>query len=336
MSDPNSKPVPKFNCNECDKPYVKKGAMTNHRLKVHNMTKSPLKTGFKDISSSSEHDEDKSASGKYPCLNCNKTYKLKKSLLGHIRNIHTKKVPTIFEVNESDTDIDEFELEKTMMMEHAKEQDHKEAAAELELIASMTSTINFNSSVLTSNVETETNDVIKILSDTGKPMVGEVLPKNQVPLCSPAAKFLTESQKKIVIPDLSESEDEEENNEEETYICGECGKVFSNEEEVNIHMRSSHREKTSDETNHSAGDHKCPECRYRTNFAVHFYQHCLDHHTPKELDKIINNEKSPIIFMLAEHNMALAEETRSLKKDLDYIKEALKPKAPSTKFNCQK
>ena len=40
--------------------------------------------------------------------------------------------------------------------------------------------------------------------------------------------------------------------------------------------------------------------------------------------------------MLAEHNMALAEETRTLKRDLDYIKEALRPKAPSTKFNCQK
>ena len=40
--------------------------------------------------------------------------------------------------------------------------------------------------------------------------------------------------------------------------------------------------------------------------------------------------------MLAEQNMALAEETRALKRDVEYIKEALKPKAPSTKFNCQK
>ena len=64
-------------------------------------------------------------------------------MLGDIRNIHTKKVSTIFEVNESDTDIDKFELEKTMMTKNAKEQDFKEAAAELELIANMTSTIDF-------------------------------------------------------------------------------------------------------------------------------------------------------------------------------------------------
>ena len=86
MVDPKSKPDPKFKCNECDKPYVKKGAMTNHK-----MTKSPVKSGFMDISSNSEYDENKPTLGKYPCLNCDKTYELKKSLLGHIRNIHTKR-----------------------------------------------------------------------------------------------------------------------------------------------------------------------------------------------------------------------------------------------------
>ena len=139
-----------------------------------------------------------------------------------------------------------------------------------------------------------------------------------------------------MIPDLTESSDDDEF---ETYICGECGKVFNNEVEVNTHMTNVHKEKKQKETGHSAGDHKCTECNYRTNFAIHYYQHCLDHHTPKELEPIIFNEKpikKPIIFILAEHNMALAQETKRLRKDLDYIKKVLKPKGPSTKFSCQK
>ena len=76
MSDPKSKPDPKYMCSECNKPYVKKGAMANHKKKVHHMTKSPLKTGFMDLSSYIDNDN-------------------------------------------------EFELEKTMMAEYAKEQDHK-------------------------------------------------------------------------------------------------------------------------------------------------------------------------------------------------------------------
>ena len=88
-------------------------------------------------------------------------------------------------------------------------------------------------------------------------------------------------------------------------------------------MITVHKEKKVEETNDSAGDHKCSECTYRTNFAVHYYQHCLNHHTPKELDNVIHNEKpitTPVIFLLAEHNMALAEETKKLRKDLNYIK----------------
>ena len=57
MSDLKSKPDPKYKCNECDKPYVKKGAMTNHEKKVHNITRPPLKTGFMDVSSCSDTDE---------------------------------------------------------------------------------------------------------------------------------------------------------------------------------------------------------------------------------------------------------------------------------------
>ena len=276
MFDPKSKPHPKYKCNECDKHYVNKGAMTNHEKKVHNITKPPLKTGFMNISSYS--------------------------------------------------DTDEFKLDND------EEQDLKRAADELELIANMASQIDFNSSALAPNVEQDkdTNETIYIPPATSQP------DKNQVPLCSPAAKFLTESQRKILIPDLTESDDD---NEHESYICGECGKVFNYEDECNRHMTTVHKEKKSKEANHSAGDHKCTECHYRTNFAIHYYQHCLDHHTPKELEPIIFNEKpikKPIIFILAEHNMALAEETRKLRKDLDYIKKVLRPKAPSTKFNCHK
>ena len=57
--------------------------MTNHKLKVHNITKSPIKTSFMDISSFSE-------------------------------------------------------------LDHTEEQEFKEAADELELIANMTSQIDFD------------------------------------------------------------------------------------------------------------------------------------------------------------------------------------------------
>ena len=147
-----------YKCNVFDKPYVIKGALTNHLRKVHNLTISPTKKNFMDISSTHDLDDD-----------------------------------------------DELELDNTIMIEQAEEQDLKEAADELDLIYNMTNTINFNSSVLASNVEeaVNTKEVIKVLSDTSQPMVGGFPSKNQVPLCSPAAKFLTESQKKDPNPGLA-------------------------------------------------------------------------------------------------------------------------------------
>ena len=45
-----------YNCNKYDKPYIKKGALTNHMRKVHSISKSPVKEEFMDISNNSESD----------------------------------------------------------------------------------------------------------------------------------------------------------------------------------------------------------------------------------------------------------------------------------------
>ena len=45
---------------------------------------------------------------------------------------------------------------------------------------------------------------------------------------------------------------------------------------------------------------------------------------------------SAVIYLLAEQNMALTEESKQMKKDIDYIKKALEPKSKAAKFSCQK
>ena len=270
-------------------------------------------------------------------------FKTKKTLLSHMRNNHRKKEETIYEAMESD--IDELELDQTAMAELAQELDLKEATEELQLISSMKSTMHFDTSVLIPNAEEteESPKVINVLSNSGQPMVGEFIGKNQVPMCAPAAKVFTESQKKLLIPDPPESDDDDCQDNEllppTNSICGECGETFSTEEEGTKHMISAHGEKISETTNHSAGDHKCQDCNYRTNLALHFIQHGLNHHTSEQLTRKLNDMKPvdpPVVYILAEQNMALVEETKSLRKELNYIKKALRPKAPSTKFHCQK
>ena len=100
-------------------------------------------------------------------------------------------------------------------------------------------------------------------------------------------------------------------------------------------MRNSH----GDQSHHSAGDHKCGYCKFRTNLAIDYLRHYLNNHADKELIDLLNSKKSidpPVIYLLAEQNMALREETESLRKDLAYIKEALRPKSKAEKFNCER
>ena len=122
--------------------------------------------------------------------------KQKKSLLGLVRNNHRSRVKTIYKAEESETD--PLEQNQTIMAEIAEEQDFIEAAEELELVSSMKNTTDLNSSILIPNDEEgeKTSETTKVLSTTGHSMTGEFIGRNQVPLCSPAAKLLTESQKK--------------------------------------------------------------------------------------------------------------------------------------------
>ena len=47
-----------YRCNVCDKPYIKKGALTNHLKKVHNLSMSPTKKEFMDTSNNSDIEDD--------------------------------------------------------------------------------------------------------------------------------------------------------------------------------------------------------------------------------------------------------------------------------------
>ena len=106
----------------------------------------------------------------------------------------------IIEVDEQVDDGD-LETDKTLILEHAHDLDKKEDADELEAMLGMKSTVQFDTSILTQVTdlnEKPTKEIMDILSD--KDIIVE--PLTSVPLCPPAAKFLSESQKKVLIPDL--------------------------------------------------------------------------------------------------------------------------------------
>ena len=276
-----------YKCNECDKPYIKRGALTNHLKKVHNLPTSPTKKEFMDIS------------------------------------------------NNSDSD-DELDTENSVLLEHAKDLDRKDDAEELDVMLGMKSTVTFDATIL--NQADKSEKSVKVLTTSSNPGKGITIePLTSVPLCSPAAKFLSESQKKILIPDPQQPEDEEVNVTKTTYkkyTCGQCKKAFTNIDERNKHIRLTH---VTD--NNSAGDHKCPECSYRTNFAANYLLHMLNTHSSNEFTRTVKSLKpvdSALVYMLAEQNMALAVESKLMRKDLDYIKEVLRPKSPATRFTCQK
>ena len=185
MTKVENKPNLMYRCNVCDKPYIKRGALTNHLKKVHNLSMSPTKKEFMDSSCNSNSEKD-------------------------------------------------LDTENSVLVDYAKELDMKDEADELEIMLGMTSTVTFDASVLTaaSSIE-EPAKVITILPSlddniTEKPMI-------DVPLCAPAAKFLSESQKRILIPDIQESEDEEVEVKETTptaYTCNHCKKTFTTGEET--------------------------------------------------------------------------------------------------------
>ena len=203
------------------------------------------------------------------------------------------------------------------------------------MMLGMKSQVSFDASVLTAPSPTAepANDIIIQSSDntiTGEPLIN-------VPLCAPAAKFLSESQKRILIPDIQESEDDDGEVNETTSIVNNinlCKKTFTKEEVLIKHKKSNHKKGYN-----PAGDQRCEECSYRTNFAAHYLNHILNTHADKELARTIKSLKpvdSAVIYMLAEQNMALAEESKRMKKDIDYIKKALEPKSKAAKFSCQK
>ena len=93
------------------------------------------------------------------------------------------------------------------------------------------------------------------------------------------------------------------------------------------------------QNNHKAGDHKCEECSYRTNIAANYLTHFFKTHTTENFVNKINSLKPvnpAIVYMIAEQNMIMIQENKRMRKDLDYIKQALQPKSTAKKFNCQK
>ena len=108
------------------------------------------------------------------------------------------------------------------------------------------------------------------------------------------------------------------------YICDQCKKPFTKEGELSSHIKCNHTER-----HNSAGNHKCQECSYITNFVANYLNHLLNTHSDKEFARTVKSLKpvdSAVIYMLAEQSMALVAESNKMKKDLKYMKNALKPK----------
>ena len=286
MTKMDTKSIKMYRCNVCDKPYVKKGALTTHLKKVHNISISPTKKDFMDISNTSDL-------------------------------------------------VDDLDKDNSFILGHARDLNKKDDAEELDIMLGMKSQVSFDASVLTAPSLTEESAKDIIIQSPDNSITGE--PLVNVPLCAPAAKFLSESQKRILIPDIQESEDDNIEVEETTpttYMCNHCKKTFTTEEELRNHKKIDHSKGYI-----SAGDQKCQECSYRTNFAAHYLHHLLNTHADKELAITIKSLKpvdSAVIYMLAEQNVALTEESKKMRRDLDFIKKALKPKSQAAKFTCQK
>ena len=52
----NIQPKQQYTCNKCDKPYFKKGSLTTHIKKPHNISKNIAKKEFMTISTNNESD----------------------------------------------------------------------------------------------------------------------------------------------------------------------------------------------------------------------------------------------------------------------------------------
>ena len=55
----NIQPKQQYKCNKCDKPYFKKGALTTHIKKAHNISNSITKKELKAVSTNNELDNNK-------------------------------------------------------------------------------------------------------------------------------------------------------------------------------------------------------------------------------------------------------------------------------------
>ena len=56
MTDPTEKSYNKYECNICSKPYIKRGCLTNHMKKIHDVQDAPA--GFLDSTTYSELDRE--------------------------------------------------------------------------------------------------------------------------------------------------------------------------------------------------------------------------------------------------------------------------------------
>ena len=238
MTKMDTKSIKMYRCNVCDKPYVKKGALTTHLKKVHNISISPTKKDFMDISNTSDL-------------------------------------------------VDDLDKDNSFILEHARDLNKKDDAEELDIMLGMKSQVSFDASVLTAPSLTEESAKDIIIQSPDNSITGE--PLINVALCAPAAKFLSESQKIILIPDIQESEDDNGKVKETTSIVNNvnhCKNTFTKKEVLMKHKKSNHKKGCN-----SAGDQRCEECSYRTNFTAHYLHHILNTHADKKLARTIKSLK---------------------------------------------
>jgi hypothetical protein len=68
--------------------------------------------------------------------------------------------------------------------------------------------------------------------------------------------------------------------------CDKCNQTFTNVKKYSRHIKYYHAE-----DHNSAGDHKCQECSYRTNFAANYLHHLLNTHSDKEFARTVKSLK---------------------------------------------
>ena len=330
MSSLKLKADQKYNCTDCDKPYVKKGALTNHMKNIHGKQAPPAKKEFLDNTTYSDLDKDETMIRTAAQAETAKDF-IKDANLTELEDGDFNLTINHSE-NKALTQEEEQSLENwTNKYTKASQSEFNE---EIEYGASSTirSMINGQLEDMLATISEESPEILlsgpliddqEVLNDKGITQTDQTQNKSQV---------VDQFQEVRVLEDPQSY-----NSEQEACMCDKCGWMERSSSKLKEHIKSEHNTTETDSINSESLSHNCADYNFNTDLALNLIQHDLDEHVPKGFLSIIRNQVKPIdpamVYILAEQNLQLAEEIRNLRKSVE--KQSQKP-ISEIKVKCSK